>query len=44
MAKQKDPELTSHGHTRITTVVIYRATISDNYLETSRKGPLQLKI
>ena len=44
MAKQKDPALTCHGHIRITTVVIYRATVGENYLETSRKGPLQLKI
>ena len=43
MAEQEDPELiSSHGHTKITT--IYRATISENDLKTSRKDLLQLKI
>ena len=44
MAKQKDLELTCHGHIRITTIVIYTATVNENYLGTSRKGPLQLKL
>ena len=43
MAEQEDPKLTSsHGHTKNTT--IYRATIDENDLKTSRKGLLQPKI
>ena len=43
MVEQEDPELSSsHNHTKITT--IYRATLSENDLKTSRKDSPQLKI
>ena len=43
MVEQEDPELTSsHRHTKITT--IYRASINENDLKTSRKDFSQLKI
>ena len=43
MVEKEDSELTSfHRHTEITT--IYRATIFENHLKSSKKDSLQLKI
>ena len=43
MVEEEDPEFTSfHGHTQ--TVTLYRATIYENNLKTSRKDFPQLKI
>ena len=43
MVEKEDSELTSsHTYTEITT--IHRATISENYLKSSRKDSPQLKI
>ena len=42
MGEYEDPELTStYGHTKI--ITIYRATIYENNLKTSKKDFLQLK-